>query len=519
MPTIPVSKAVYRVISGVLVTLTFLLSFRVFAAHRNARLNSDHAVHILMAYDLKLPDDLYYWGQDRLGSVVPILGHLLLQVMPVRPIEAVAYVQYGLLLLGFLCLSSVFKTHLTRCLFALIWFIPLRPFRALVMIAQPYGPQFAFTGLALVLLNSVLNRPQMKGFGRHLRISLAVLCLFIALWISDLTLVLLLILSVMTLKQVDRQVKGGLSLSIRDRLRNWFTPDVINILSTSLVGFIFLFVAKQSASGQSGYGTFSSPAQILEVISRLTVSAFQTLTFQVSSFFLSIHALLLIGLLGYAVYLSRKRIFSNGESRWLPLFFWNTALCLSLLPLLYWVYRNNVNLRYFVVVYVSAWMTVLLFAEQLTGTHARRLMALLLLMAVCSTLSQPHHIFALNPRNPTAQRVQRVENLAPAGFIGEYWSSYILCTTDPANLKCTPYDQQGQTPCPTDLPQELVRTSSVRCRRCVPQVLESENLYLVKNRWLDTFPDEIEQFGRCLVRTGDEGRLARYTIAPYQVRQ
>ena len=42
-------------------------------------LSSDHAIHILMADGFSFPHDLYYWGQDRLGSIIPIVGWFFYQ--------------------------------------------------------------------------------------------------------------------------------------------------------------------------------------------------------------------------------------------------------------------------------------------------------------------------------------------------------------------------------------------------------------------------------------------------------
>ena len=52
-----------------LITLFFIVSFRAFALYTTPAFNSDNAIHVLMAQDLKLPDDLYYWGQSRYAGV------------------------------------------------------------------------------------------------------------------------------------------------------------------------------------------------------------------------------------------------------------------------------------------------------------------------------------------------------------------------------------------------------------------------------------------------------------------
>ncbi|MBD1912317.1 MULTISPECIES: hypothetical protein [unclassified Leptolyngbya] len=479
------------------------------------------AVHILMAYHLKLPEDLYYWGQNRLGSAVPILSNLLLKITSLSPVEAISYVQYGLLLAGFICLSTLFKTYFSRLIFALAWFLPIPHFHELVFPAHPYGPQFAFTGIALFIINYLLEQKHLKQWRRQVLISSATLCLFTSLWISDLHFVFMAILAAITVQHVDKTVNQGTDISWRDRLRNLLIPDVINIIITSIVGFSFILFAKHEASGTSPYGGFSSFSQILEVLNRLITSAIQTLTFQVDSPILSIYAVLFVLLVGYAIYwwsTERSFLLESRFPHWAMLFFLNAIFSFGLILVSNWLYINDVSLRYFSVVYISAWMAFLLLVEQVSGAYGRRMKLGLFLMAIASIFLQATPVLALKVAPPYVLRLQPFENLAPAGFIGEYWSSYVLCSADPANLNCTPYDQKGRTPCPDKAPEKVpVRTRRVRCSRCVRRVLKSPNLYLVKNDWLEDFPREIEQFGVCLIRSGKPRKIQRYEIARYQV--
>jgi hypothetical protein len=174
-------------------------------------------------------------------------------------------------------------------------------------------------------------------------------------------------------------------------------------------------------------------------------------------------------------------------------------------------------LRYFVVVYVALWVAALLFVDGLQGAIAQRAYILLVLIAVSSSLSLPDGVFEIQKRQSKVQRLERLENLGQAGFIGEYWSSYVLCSSNPAALSCTPYDPKGETPClPAGNPQNSI--GRVRCLRCVPEVLASEKIYLVKEKWFDIFPEQIQQFGQCLIKAGNPIKRAGYTLALYKKR-
>lgn len=497
--------------------VAFLLSFRSFAAYLAPSLDSDHAVHILMAYHLKLPDDLYYWGQNRLGSLVPVLSHFLLSLLPISVVEAVSYVQYFLLGLAFICLASLFRHTVSKIIFAFVWFLPLYPFRALLLIAQPYGTQFAFIGLALVMLNKLTDSKEIKPVTRQLLISLSIASLFISLWVSDLSILPIFLLSLIGLKYVYTSIKD--SLEPKARMIAWVSLDSFNVLTISGLSLLFIRYAKEHATPVSKYGAFGTLEQISKVLNRLAVALVRTVTFQNNQPNLSVHAILVFVLLGYMAYLMLSGKLKNDlmAPRWFYFFLVNAIVGFVLLVTSYWVYRYNVNLRYFTFVYVSAWVAVLLFAEGLKGVSLKRIYAFLLLIALFSCLSLPKSVFSLTRHPPKIQRLEELQTLGHAGFIAHYWNAYILCAVNPALLNCTPFDREGTPPClPPGEPQKKV--GFVRCPRCAAEVLASEHIYLLKDKWMDTFPPEIQQFGQCLVKTGEPIDIAGYTMAPYQRR-
>jgi hypothetical protein len=521
------SKNMENLLWIAIVSFIFILSFRAFAPYLAPNLNSDNAIHILMAYHLKLPDDLYYWGQDRLGSIVPILGHFLLKLLPLSPVEAVSYVQYFLLLVGFLCFASLFRNPISKIAFALIWFLPLRVLTELIHIGQPYGAQLAFIGVGIVLINYLIeNTEQLMGWRRRILIAIATTSLFISLWISDFTIITILLLALMLLVPISssifkepQPVRNGKLVAI--------APDVLTILVVSLMGFLSIDYAKQNAADQGSYSGFNGPAQVIEVLSRLGTSLIRTISFQAKTIFLSIHAILTLVFIGYAVYLLLRSRNTNIQSatsttpplklsRWFYFFLAHTILGLVLLVLSDWVYKNGINFRYFTPVYITGWLAALLFTEALDGAVARRASVLLVLAAVSSSFSLPRQVFFLEKPEPKIQTLQEIQTLGNAGLIGDYWTAYLICSANPASLNCTPYDRKGTTPCLASSQPRAV--GQVRCRRCVPKVMASETIYLVKEKWLDAFPDQIQQFGQCLIRVGQGQKLGGYTMAPYQKR-
>ncbi|MBD1848649.1 hypothetical protein [Leptolyngbya sp. ST-U4] len=511
-----------------LITLIFILSVRSFAAFLNPALNSDNAIHILMAYDLRLPQDFYYWGQDRLGSLVPIIGHFLLKITSVSPVIAVSLAQYLLLLIGFLAFASLLKSNLLKVILALAWFLPLVPFTELVMNSQPYGPQMAFIGIAIVLASRFENSPSIQGFKRQLFIALITISLFISIWLSDFSLVTALLFGGIVVGSIYQRGKKNVALQGLKRF-GLTAGDAINVALTSAIGIAFIAYAKENAANTpSRYSTFNSFSEVQEIVAKLLSSVLRTITFKNTFFltaprrvlFLGIHAILvvvLIATIAYLIHRLRKHK-SLTVSKWCYLFLLNAIASLILLPLSKWVYINGANLRYFTVSYISLWLAVLFFADGLKGANSKLMSLLLVLVALASSLSLPPRTYALNAPQPKIQELQEFQALGKAGFIGGYWSSYILCTVNPAQLNCTPFDEAtNQSPCLPN-PEQQKKVGRVRCRRCTKRVFESETIYLVKEKWLDEFPEEIQQFRHCLVKAGDAKKVGDYTIAPYRDR-
>lgn len=491
-----------------------LLSIRSLAAVFSPSLNSDNAVHVLMAYHLKLPDDFYYWGQDRLGSMVPILSHFLLKVLPLPVVTVVSIVQYGLLILGYVCFASLLRHPASRLALALAWFLPLVPFTELVSIGQPYNAQITMIGAACVALDRLSQTKTL--WQKRLLLVIATACLFLGLWVSDFTIVVLFLLSLWGSWQLYK------AWQLREKAAIWTATSV---LLTAGVGFGLIEFAKNHANTRRNYSSFATPAQSIDMLSRLLTSLGNTLTFQSGNLFLSWHAIFAVILLGYlawAIAAHRQKI-TQSISPWFYLFFGTIAIGMPLLLLSFWVYRNGLNFRYFVVIYVMAWLAVLLLIEALPANLARFATVLMLMTAIASSLSLPPYVYSVQKPIAQIQQLQDIKALGNAGFIGDYWRSYILCSVDPANLNCTPRDRQGKTPCPPIDAPPAQRSSpparaGVRCRRCIPDVLASETIYLVKDDWLNAFPAETEQFRRCLVKAGEPRIVSGYTIAPYRIK-
>ncbi|MFQ3629150.1 MAG: hypothetical protein SNJ57_05730 [Cyanobacteriota bacterium] len=516
-------------------TLIALLSLLNFSAYYSPRLNSDQAIHVLMAEDLQLPTDLYFWGQDRLGSLEPILAHGLLTLLPLRPVVALSIVQHGILIAGFWIFARFFRQPLITVILALVWFLPLQPFVELVLPAHPYRSQFVILGIALLLCRQLLAKAR-PGEPLHQPLILAAiaLCAFLAIWISDFSALIFgtLAIALMLIRMGDRPTPA-------DQLPLWrhiyqriglSRLDLLALGLASLVGIGFIAFAKSQATRHTKkYGTLSNPDQIWATATHLATAAWETLTFQHGGL-LGIHAVLVLVSVGTMVYLwLQGRSHPIRHSPWTYYYLATAGLSFLALMCLAWVYYNRVSLRYFVPVYLLLWLAALSFLQCLSGPWFRRLGLLLLGTALVSSLTLPNVLSFQRPPS-TIARLQPLQALAPAGLIAQPGGPYLFCAVDPANLDCTPASADWKDSCDArtsleDAQKRLTRISRSRCPRCTRRALAAPKIYAVKGKWLeevrpdhDPFPKEMQQFGLCLVKVGDPIQISQYQMAPYQIK-
>jgi len=139
------------------VAAILLLSFFLYAARFYPLLNSDDALNILMTYYYKLPRDFYCWGQDRGGTLIPLLGQLFYQGFGLTPVLSVSLAGYLLLLAGYAGFASLMKKDSTKLLLAVAWFLPPLPF--IDLLRFPLGMEYSLLGLLLLLAGRVRRMP------------------------------------------------------------------------------------------------------------------------------------------------------------------------------------------------------------------------------------------------------------------------------------------------------------------------------------------------------------------------
>jgi hypothetical protein len=165
-----------------LLLLIILFSFLNFSYKFYPLLNADMAINILMTPGYHLPHDLYAWGQDRGGSLIPFLSHILYKLVPISPVAAVSVVHYMILILGYFAATTLFRSKISRIFLALLWFFPPWHFTDLVLF--PFGTQFSIFLVSLYFMaKSEISKSILI---QNLWLSLSCILMILSIWVSEL---------------------------------------------------------------------------------------------------------------------------------------------------------------------------------------------------------------------------------------------------------------------------------------------------------------------------------------------
>ncbi len=518
-----------RKIYPLALVLVVLVSVRLYCAWFTPFFSSDNAVHVLMAQHFSFPEDFYYWGQDRRGSFEPALVFLLLKGfaslgIAASPLFLLSVVQYSLIVIAFFCLSHFLRNRLSKFIFSLLWFLPPMWFQDMLLLAHPYYAQCAFLGLGLrgihtleieaASTSKVKETSSVRSLGL---ITLVVVSLFCALWISELSAFVLIGLcghlgflyfsSKQDSADLNEKQPTYFLRNIRDG-KNWTNFVAIAFLTATCASFL-AYMKRNASLKIIGYSTdlFANGDGIAANITRIAERLWPIVTFQSSNFFLSFS---LLGLILFLLFSIMKFAWqTEPRSNWLrALSSWKTFFlgcsCFLFIFLIFsnWVYLNATVSRYFTLPFMLGSLALLMELEDSPRAYAKRASYFLLALAFSSALSLPTHLGSLDAATPIRETLEDFRDLENSSFIGDYWASYVICSVAPDVLSCTPHDK-----------------SAVRCRDCVEDVLSEDRsqIYLVQNAWLDDFPAEAFQFNRRLVLSGPPREIGGYVFAPYSI--
>lgn len=482
----------YRQLSYYVLTVAIVvLSFFLYSSEFYPLLNSDDALNVLMAHYYRLPHDLYCWGQDRGGTLIPLISQLFMRIFHCPALLAVSLSNYLVLILGYIGLSSQIKSNYYKIVLAIIWFLPFQRFIDIVRF--PIGVEYSLLGFSLFLIDKLLNGNNLKEPVKH-ALFISVIVLFtLAVWVSDLAIVsifLLILVSFLFFYKNNHKISKKALFYL-----------VIGAVSC----FSFIKFAKSFATQKTeGYLSLNGVHEIHNALFLIQKSFWEVLTFSTNEIFVSIYAYLaIIFVFSFGLVVIKKKMFRRLVSNpWIVFFMADFLVILTILLLSSWVLANGMGRWYFVATYISLSMAIVLALDGMEMCNTSKILkGGVLLLALIGAISPVYTMKYSNPKTlqPKADVVGEFKQLGEIGIIADFWNSYVTSCPDPEHIKATPHDR-----------------SDVRSRELVDMVFEEEKIYVIKDMWMETFPDTLEQFGHVLLKEGDPFRLGGCEVCKYK---
>lgn len=468
-------------------------SFFSFATPFDRYMTSDGAIHILMADELQLPRDLYYWGQDRIGSLTPMLAWPLAQ-LGIPADYAVGIVVYSILILGYLALIQLFDQKPTRLMVALFWFVPTYYMNRFPVMAHPYSVHMSLMVISCYLYQRSFSLTQRKSV---VNLMLQGCALFLCYWVSDQSVVLVIIFAALLFYHAGSTRPF---LTLPSKFKD--LKHMLAFLVILTVGIGWVWFAKSSATVYRNYYNDEYLVSLPEFFDGLGLFLkwlVEKVTFQHDDFLLCLSSFLFFIIIAVAVIKGNVQWKSKQQRNIFWIFMANTVLTIGLNLVSKWVHNNDFGIRYFIIPYYSGVISLLILID---GCQLKIRKYLRLISAIALLLSVVSHVKMIywNDTTSALEKTAEFKKFDQSGFIGGYWQAYMINAANPSGIRATPHGR--------DFVRNIPRAR---------EVFKQKHLYLVKNEWFSEFPDTVIELGHLLIKKGDEFSVGDYIIAPYKV--
>ena len=475
-----------------LVAFIILSSFFLYSLAYNPLVTSDDALNVLMAYDYQIPPDFYCWGQDRGGTIIPLISQFFIHVLNLSPILSVSLSNYLLLTLGFIGFSKLFKQPFTLIIFAVLWFFPYERF--INILSFPIGMSYSLIGFSIYFLDRLLHKKDLNNFSKHFHLLVAIGLWGLAIWTSDLAFFTVLLLAFTVL-----------FYSMNQKIEHF--PKKLFSLYTSLgiaaVTFLILKLKTYATGITENFQQFNTAEQIGQSIRIVLLDCINVLSFHEDNFLISLGAwiilLILILLLGILV-LYYKSIFSL-KNPWKLFLISDFFAVLVIIFLAHWVLLNNMGRWYFVAPYISGLLLGLFLLDSYVEKMGKSLKAICVFCVIILGVTPIYTSLRANNWQYTSMRSKILElnKLGKIGIIGDYWDAYRCSIANPENIKSTPHESE-----------DIKNTARIL------EVFRQPKIYVSRDMWFDTFPDSMQQFGVMLYKYSDEFFLGGSNLCAYK---
>lgn len=477
------------------ICVIIVVSYSFYASSNYPLLNSDDGMAILMAHYFELPRDVYCWGQDRLGSLIPLMSQGFMKGFGASAMTAVSLSNYLILILGYIGFSSLIKTRYGKLIFALIWFFPFQRFIDLTR--YTIGVEYSLIAFAIFLILKLNFENKSFFYWKNHALLLAInLVLGAALWASDLSIVTItILLLVLYISHFMRKR----TVVIR--------KEVVLYTVGGIVGWTcFILLAKSYAVAKTeDFASLNGITEMLQGLSIMFRSTFDVMLYNEQDFFTTLYTWLAPVFIGViTVLIIRKKItVSPDQRKWVTFLLLDFCLVMGVILLSRWVLINEMGRRYFVASYITMSLLIVILVENtvLTQRYKQLLKTGLLVVVLVGAISPIYNMRFVEGK--TLRSMKSVSNeftqLGDIGLIAAYWNSYRISCAFPETIIATPDD-----------------LSDVKNRDLVPLVFAQPKLYVVRDGWMTSFPDTMIQFKIPLKRVGTEKIVGGHHIQQYK---
>ena len=468
-----------RVIPVIVLLLLLVVFTFTFGVAYFPTLDADNAVQVIMIDHLSFPSDLYYLGQDRIGSIVPGLGWIFYQ-FGATPIWAVTLTQILIFLLSGLILTRLFKNPLIACLALVIMLFPLSEYESQVLSGHPYLGHVLVLFLALWLFKKYgLQKPVWLIF------------LGVGIWASG--------IFAANVAAAGLIYLASGHLKLKDK-SYWIW--VLKSILWALPGLALLVVAKLTATTTDNNYTDSSfvnGEQLWFNISKFFSELWHFLSFDHPDPWLSGAFWAMLILLAISIpAIKRNRLIS-----WSSFFILSGFITIIAIILSEWAFKMGLPRRYFSIAYIQVIWGLMLAWDNLETERFRKPAIVLLttsaLLTASSGLLSRGQFWREVPDRLYATSAKKLANaIQTEGILGSYWYVYLTEAFDPENITSV-VEQNG------------INRDFAAMKRFV----DLDTITIIKNSYLTELTDTVVDHGTVFIKSGATQKVDNVEFAEY----
>lgn len=447
-----------------------------------------------MVKDFDLDKNFYYWGQCRLGSLLPFIANKLYLLALFSPIICITLVHHIFQLICIVIIDVLFKNKLSSLLIVFCILIPLPEHHTFLMLGHPYLAQITCILLGVFyFIKAYKSELTINRYNKLLKSVLGIFFCLLSVWVSELSIVIVILILSSALVYI-------LFNSNNKRV------DIV-IFSVSVIAFIIcLFLLNIKKTATCAPGELEITTGLIDINEFPSSLALVYKTFFggegniILLLFRFIYVLLIVYISVYSfIFFARK----YKEPSSLLLFFmtgifWGTLMATTLSN---WVKLNYYDSRYFSLQFVEGIFIVAMFIAIKPINKVNYFSVSIPCLVGYTVLVYFKTSGPILNKDYSYKELEKFGSMGNIGVIGNYWNSYIIAMRNPEMISATPHDKDN-----------------IRDVDQINKVFYSSKIILIKNDWLDSFPDTLTQFNNKLVKSGTPQTISRIEYCEYQLR-